>query len=362
MLGVLVAPTCEVSRVVFDGLPWFVWIVLGPLMLVVGLGAVAAAIVVLLGFVGVGSDVIHGWLSSSPRYRAWVRKRAHRADRAALARGEWPLAKIAHDGKPSIARVWAPVVAWRRPEAIGSEHGRYAIADEPSGESVWLVCVDEGYRVECGPRRWSSLEAWLSEVHARAVEHWLGSGTSDSAEASRHRADAGTDALARLLGVSPPSPSVGWRSALEQLDTCGAELPYRLLSSDEARVSYEEVLASYLDACDFDPPLSEADIVSHFPEHPRARSWRLIGEPFVVDHAEGHEPEGQDGEGEAHLFVDEENLRFVELRFAETGAWRVGDFPDLESFAHERFLRPAAEAALMRVEMRWRSALGALER
>lgn len=361
MKGALVAPKCEGPRAVFDGLPWFVWIVLGPLVLVVALGAVAAAIVVLLAFVGIGSDVTLDWLSRSPRYRAWVRKRALRADRAALARGEWSLAKIAHDGEPSLAQAWAPVVAWRRPEAIGSEHGRFAIADEPSGETVWLVGVEDGYRVECGSRRWSSLEAWLSEVHLSAVEHWLGSGTSSSTEASRHRADAGTDALARLLGVSPPSPSDGWRSALDELDARGAELPYRLLSSDEARVSYEEVLASYLDACDFDPPLSEADIVSCFPDHPRARSWRLIGEPFVVDHAQGHEPEGRDGESEAHLFVDEETLRFVELRFAETEAWCVGDFPDLESFVHERLLRPAAEAALARVELRWRSVLGALE-
>lgn len=348
---------CEASHEVFDGLPWFVWILLGPLLAIVGLGAVAAGLVVLLAVLGVGGDLVLGPLERSARWRGWVRRRAMRADRAALRRGAWDFARVVHEGSPSIARVLAPVVSMRAPEAIACERDRFAIADAPDGEIVWLVYEADERVVEVGERRWASLGAWCAEVYARATEHWLGPSPATTKQTGYRMpaADEGA-ALAELIGLRLPDARTSIDAFLAIFAQRNPPLPYRILDADELGRTYGEVFANWVEVLAHDPPLGEDELSASFPEHALAGSWRVIAEPFERDHDEGDPSEDR------WLLFDEEAPRFVELRFAEEGPSCVADFPDPDAFAYARLVRPIGEALLSRLEVRWRTALAPLER
>lgn len=344
---------CNTSRNVFDGLPWFVWILLGPLLAVVGLGALAAGFVMLLAVVGVGGDVVLGPLERSERWRGWLRRRSMRADRKDLRRGAWSFARVAHEGAPSIARVLAPVVSIRQPEAIACEGDRFAIAETSSREIVWLVYEGDERSVVVGERRWASLGAWLAEVHARASEHWLGpSPTTTNEGAYRAHPTAQGTTLHELIGMTLPDACSGVDAWLALFDQWNASCPYRFLDADERGDTYEEIYARWVEAVGEDPSRGEDELSASFPEHARAGSWRVIAVPFERDGDEG------DPSDDLWLLLDEAALRFVELRFTEDGPSCVADFPDPEAFAYARLVRPIGEALLGALEVRW---LGALE-
>ncbi|MBX3246500.1 MAG: hypothetical protein KF901_04890 [Myxococcales bacterium] len=335
----------------FHGLPWYVWILLAPLLAVVGLGAVAACFVVLLAVLGVGGDLVLGPLERSERWRAWGRRRAMRADREALRRGAWPFARLAHEDSPSIASVLSPVVSLRRPEAVAVEREHFGIADTADGEIVWLVYEADERTVVVGEQRWASLGAWVAEVHAQATDHWLG---TTKERGYRERATVEGATLAELLGITLPDARTDIDAFLAVFDQ-RAPLPYRVLDADELGRTYGEVFADWVEALAHDPPLGEDELCASFPEHALARSWRVIAEPFERDHDEGDPSE------DLWLLLDEEAFRLVELRFAEDGPSCLARFSDLDAFAYARLVRPIGEALFGRLELRWRTALQPLE-
>ncbi len=341
----------------FDGLPWYVWILLGPLLAVVGLGAAAASLVVLFAVLGVGGDLALGPLERSERWRRWMRRSALRADRKDLRGGVWAFARLVHEGSPSIARVLAPVVSMRHAEAIACEGERFAIADAPNGEIVWLVYEADERAVVVGERRWASLGAWLAEVYASATAHWLGpSPTTTSQGGYRERAAAEVTALAELLGMTMPDTRTGTDGLLALFDQWNASRPYRLLEPEEHGGTYAEVYTQWVEARGDDPPREQDESAASFPEHARAGSWRVIAVPFERDHDEGDPSE------DLWLLLDEEALRLVELCFTEDGPSCAADFADLDAFTYARLVRPIGEALFSGLEVRWRVALDRFER
>jgi hypothetical protein len=258
----------------FDGLPWYVWILLGPLLAVVGLGAAAASLVVLFAVLGVGGDLALGPLERSERWRRWMRRSALRADRKDLRGGVWAFARLVHEGSPSIARVLAPVVSMRHAEAIACEGERFAIADAPNGEIVWLVYEADERAVVVGERRWAS-RAWLAEVYASATAHWLGpSPTTTSQGGYRERAAAEVTALAELLGMTMPDTRTGTDAGCVALfDQWNASRPYRLLEPEEHGGTYAEVTRSGSRLVGT-IRRAKTESAASFPEHAR----RVLGE------------------------------------------------------------------------------------
>ncbi len=293
-----------------------VWILLAPLILVVGVGALAASavLVVALGAVFGGPfEVGAGKL----RYlrRLW-------RERGELASGRWAVIEAAA-ARGLVAR-YREVVTLGPVRAQGK--GRFWVATE--GGAPVVLC-HRGLRrvVDVGGRE-RDVRGWLRHLHEQLVARFV-------APLLAHPV-ADMEALATVLAhtnkllPTPVALDLTAESPREVLAAARGHTPYAVVPVPEKAVLRER-FAAY---CAFHGVKEALEDMEHlFPEASEADTWLAASRLAARDRDVDEEP--------LQLYLAGE--RYVHVRFSLSEPWVVGSYPHAAAYLFEVVVKPALD-------------------
>lgn len=297
-----------------------VWIFLAPMLVVVGLGALAASLAVVFGVGFALFEALGGPFEEAARELR--RRHALRCERRDLERGRWAVLAALGERSAALAEVGVAL------GPVAPEGARAWRVGRSNREPVILLHRGSDRMMSVGGRE-LSVAAWLSSLEEALASRTVGpilARPIDDMASLRAAIEAANGSLPEALPYPPGS------GRDEVLAFVRGRVPYDVVPTPSQAV-LERRFEAY---CAFHgEEVALEDMEDLFPEAEAARSW-LAASRLVSDARD------QDDDDPLQLYVAGE--RYVVLRFSFEEPWIVGDYPHAAAYLFDVVVRPALEA------------------
>lgn len=298
------------------------WLFLAPMLVVVGLGALAAVSLIVAGFAGLAIAGPLGHLARRSR-----RSRALRREKAELSRGRWAVLTELAPRAGALTR-------------IGLELGPVV----PLARDRWLVgCLDQTQVVLCHRGRERrvlmedldlSVAGWLALLEETLAERTTDPVLSRPIDGMADLAAAieeSNEFLAEPVGLFEDWTVSDGADRTDVLALARPRAPYPIVTRPEKPV-LERRFAAFCELHGAD--LGLEDMEDLFPHARAARRWLAASRLATTARNEAEEEPEQ-------LYVDGD--RYLVVRFSFDEPWVIEEFPNGAAYLFHVLLRPVLE-------------------